>query len=327
MTFLWPLALVSLLFVPFLAVAYWRWSTNATSNVEATLGDGYVEVAPRKWTRHLSPVFALLALTSLLVGFARPQATIDVPRLRSTVVLAFDTSQSMAADDLEPTRLEAAKQAALLFLESQPDSVDVGVVSFGQAGAITLSPSQERDEVAAAINRLQPVGSTNLSEGIFSALSAIAEDPIIYQPDEFGNVDIPPVDFGSFGSAIIVLFSDGEDTTETDPLPLAELGAQAGIRIYPVGVGTLDGTTLDIDGFSVSSALQEETLMALADQSNGTYFLADEQADLAAVTETIERDLTIEEERLEISSFFAIGGVALIALAGAAAMTTQRRLP
>ncbi len=327
MIFLWPIALVGLLFVPVIAILYWRWSAKRTNRVEATLGDGYTEVAQRRWTRHISPVIALLALTALLVGFARPQATIDVPRFRSTVVLAFDTSQSMAADDVEPTRLEAAKQAALVFLESQPDSVDIGIVSFGQAGAITLSPTEERDEVAAAINRLQPVGSTNLSEGVFSALSAIAEDPIIYQPDENGNVDIPPVDFGSFGSAIIVLFSDGEDTTETDPLPLAELGAQAGIRIYPVGVGTLDGTTLDIDGFSVSSALQEETLMALAEQSNGTYFLADDQDDLAAVTESIERDLTIEEERLEISSFFAIAGIALIAIAAIAAMTTQRRLP
>ncbi len=327
MTFLWPAAFAGLLVLPVIAIAYWRWSLARANVAEATLGNGYVSVGPRRWTQLISPVFALLALTALLVGAARPQATIDVPRLASTVVLAFDTSQSMAADDLEPSRLEAAKNAALMFLERQPDSVDVGVVSFGQAGAITLSPSQERDEVAAAISRLQPAGATNLSEGVFSALSAIAEDPIIYRPDEFGNVDIPPVDFGSFGSAIIVLFSDGEDTTATDPLPLAELGAQAGIRIYPVGVGTLEGTTLDIDGFSVASALNEESLISLAEQSNGTYFLADQQDDLAAVTESIERDLTIEEERLEISSLFAIAGVVLIAIAGFAAMTTQRRLP
>ena len=327
MIFLWPLALVGLIFVPFFAVMYWRWTKQRSSNATATLGGGYQQVAEKRWTRHISPVFALLALTSLLVGFARPQATVDVPRLRSTVVLAFDTSQSMAADDLEPTRLEAAKNAALLFLESQPDSVDIGVVSFGHTGAITLSPSQERDDVAAAINRLQPVGSTSLSEGVFAALSAIAEDPIIYQPDENGNVDIPPVDFGSFGSSIIVLFSDGEDTTEADPLPLADLGAQAGIRIYPVGVGTLEGTTLDIDGFSVSTALNEESLVGLAEQSNGTYFQADDQDDLAAVTETIERDLTVEEERLEISSFFAGGGLVLITIAAVASMVTQRRLP
>ena len=123
------------------------------------------------------------------------------------------------------------------------------------------------------------------------------------------------------------MFSDGEDTTETDPVPLAELAGQAGIRVYPVAVGTVEGTTLDVDGFSVSTALNEESLMALAEQSNGTYFLADEEADLAAATESIERDLVIEEEMIEISSFFAVGGVALLACAAITAMATQRRLP
>lgn len=327
MIFLWPLALAGLLIVPLVIVLYVRWSRSNSAFTPSTLGSGYQQVGGRSWTRHLSPVFALLALTSLLVGFARPQATVDVPRFRSTVILAFDTSESMAADDLEPTRLEAAKTAAINFIDEQPDSVDVGIVSFGSLGAITLQPTEERDEVTAAIGRLDPAGATDLSEGLFAALSAIAEEPIIYQPDENGNVEIPPVDFGTFGSAIIVLFSDGEDTTETDPVPLAELAGQAGIRVYPVAVGTVEGTTLDVDGFSVSTALNEESLMALAEQSNGTYFLADEEADLAAATESIERDLVIEEEMIEISSFFAVGGVALLACAAITAMATQRRLP
>ena len=327
MTFLWPFALLALLLLPLVAVGFVLWNKRRAGRVEAVLGSGYDDVGTRSWTRHLSPILALLALTALTVGFARPEATVDVPRLRSTVVLVFDTSQSMAADDLEPSRLEAAKTAAIEFVADQPDTVDIGVVSFGQAGAITLRPSQERDEIVAAINRLQPVGSTNLAEGVFSALSVIADDPIVYLPDENGNVEIPPVDFGGFGSAIIVLFSDGEDTTESDPLPLADFGAQAGIRIYPVGVGTVEGTTLDIDGFSVASALDEESLQALAAQTNGTYFLADEGQDLTAATESIERDLVIEEERIEISSLFAIAGVVLIALAAGAAMVTERRLP
>ena len=327
MTFIWPFALVALVFVPFLALGYQRWNKRRRTKNEAILGSGYGDIEQRSWARHLSPLLALLALTAITVGFARPQATVDVPRLRSTVVLVFDTSQSMAAEDLEPSRLEAAKAAAIEFVEEQPGSVDIGVVSFGQSGAITLRPSQERDEIVAAINRLQPVGSTNLAEGVFSALSVIADDPIVYLPDEQGNVEIPPVDFGGFGSAFIVLFSDGEDTDQSDPLPLADFGAQSGIRIYPVGVGTLEGTTLDIDGFSIASALDEESLQALAAQTNGTYFLAEEVADLTAATEAIERDLVIEEERIEISSLFAIAGVALIALAAFTAMITERRLP
>lgn len=162
---------------------------------------------------------------------------------------------------------------------------------------------------------------------MFSALSAIAQDPIIYQPDEEGAVEIPPVDFGEFGSAIIVLYSDGEDTSEGDPLPLVELAAQAGIRVYPVGVGTVEGTTLDVDGFSVSTALNEDSLIELADQSNGTYFLADEQDDLGAATESIERDLTIDEENIEVSALFAVAAVGLLAVAGLASMSATRRLP
>ena len=327
MIFLWPLALFSLILVPVAVFGYLRWNVARSGAVATTLGSGYVDVGARKWTRHISPVLALLALIALLIGFARPQATINVPRFRSTIVLAFDISQSMAAEDLEPTRLEAAKIAALEFVENQPDSVDIGVVSFGSLGAITLRPTEERNEIVAAINRLEPAGETNLSEGLFAALSAIADDPIIYLPDEDGNVEIPDVDFGSFGSSIVVLFSDGEDTTEIDPLPLAELGAQGGIRTYTVGVGTLDGTTLDIDGFSVASALNEESLMAIAEQSNGEYFLAEEQADLTAAAETIERDLTIEEERIEISSLFAISGIAFLAFAAVASIVSQRRLP
>ncbi len=327
MIFLWPLALLSLLIVPLLIFGYVRLNTTNRAASTSTLGSGYEHVGTRSWTRHLSPFFAFLALTSMLVGFARPQATIDVPRFRSTVILAFDTSESMAATDLEPSRLEAAKTAALDFVDAQPDSVDIGIVSFGSLGAITLRPTEERDEIAAAITRLAPAGETNLSEGVFAALSAIAEDPIIYQPDEQGNVEIPPVDFGSFGSALIVLYSDGEDTTETDPLPLAELGGQAGIRIYSIGVGTVEGATLDINGFSVSTALNEESLQALSEQSNGTYFLADEVSDLSNAAESIERDLVIEEENLEVSGLFAIGSIILLAFAGVSSIVTQRRLP
>lgn len=327
MTFQWPFALILLVTVPLLGFGYRQWNQRRAQRTEAVLGSGYIDATPQSWTRHLSPLFALLALVVMIIGVARPLATIEVPRFRSTVILAFDTSDSMAAEDLEPTRLEAAKAAALEFVDSQPDSIDFGVVSFGGLGAITLRPTDDRDEVTAAVQRLEPAGETNISEGLFSSLSAIAEDPIIYLPDEEGNVDIPPVDFGAFGSSLIVLFSDGEDTAEVDPAPLAELASQGGIRIYSVGVGTLEGTTLELDGFSVNTALAEETLMEIADISNGEYFLAGNGADLSNATDVIEQDLTLEEERLEVSGLFAVGGLILLAFAGLNSLLSNRRLP
>lgn len=327
MSLLWPAALVGLILIPIAVGAYMVRDRRTSSARTATLGEGYTDVGSSSgWKRHLSPLIGLLALTSLLVGFARPQAVVDVPEFRSTVVLVFDTSQSMIANDVEPTRLDAAKAAATDFVERQPDSVEIGIVSFGSAGAITLRPSDDRSAVLASIDRLQAAGGTSLSEGLFAGLSTIATEPIIFAPDADGNVEIPEVDFGGFGSAIIVMFSDGEDTTEQDPAPLAELAATNGIQIYPVGIGTLEGAELDVDGFTLSSALQDEPLIALAEQSNGEYFSADSLDALADVTESIESDLVINEELLELTSLFGVAAMALLAISAVVAMMTKGRI-
>ena len=327
MSFIWPAALVGLLLVPLAAAAYVVVGRRPTSSPQrATLGAGYGDVTALGWKRHLSPALGLLALCALLLGLARPQATVEVPELRSTVMLVFDTSQSMVADDLEPTRLDAAKAAATSFVEDQPDSVEIGIVSFGSSGAITLRPSDDRTAVLSSIDRLQAAGGTSLNEGLFAGLSAIAESPIIYLPDEAGDVNIPPVDFGGFGSAIIVLFSDGEDTTEQSPAPLAELAASNGIRIYPVGLGSTDGTVIELDGFSLSTALNEASLQELAERSNGTYFQVETVDELAAVTDTIDQDLQLNEEQLELTSVFGVGALSLIALAALASMRLKGRM-
>ncbi len=326
MSFLWPLALVALVLVPILVVGYlWMARRSRSISPDATLGAGYGDVVNLGWKRHVSPLLILLALTSMLVGFSRPQATIDVPEFRSTVVLVFDTSQSMVADDVEPTRLDAAKAAATAFVEAQDDSVEVGIVSFGSTGAATLRPSDDRTAVLASIDRLEPAGGTSLSEGLFAGLSTIAKEPILFLPDENGQANIPPVDFGGFGSAIIVIFSDGEDTTEQDPAPLAELASTNGIRIYPVGIGTTEGAVVELEGFSMSSALNEASLQDLADRSNGTYFQAETLDDFASITDTIERDLEVNEELFELTSFFGIGALVLLALAALVAMATKGR--
>ena len=227
MSFAWPLALLGLLFVPALVVLYRALLRRRAARPElARLGRG--ETSERLDRRRHAPMLLLLLSVSLLmVGFARPQATIDVPQLKSTVVLAFDTSSSMLADDLDPTRLDAAKQAALEFVNEQPSAVEVGVVSFGSGGVVTLRPTDDRVAVVSSIERLQPAGGTSLSQGLFASLSAIADGPLIFDPEATGENEAPTADFGSFGSAIIVMFSDGEDTSEQDPTPLAELASSA----------------------------------------------------------------------------------------------------
>jgi Ca-activated chloride channel family protein len=327
MSFAWPLALLGLLFVPALVVLYRALLRRRAARPElARLGRGETtnQLGNR---RHAPMVLLLLSVSLLMVGFARPQATIDVPQRKSTVVLAFDTSSSMLADDLEPTRLDAAKLAALEFVNEQPSAVEVGVVSFGSGGVVTLRPTDDRVAVVASIERLQPAGGTSLSQGLFASLSAIADGPLIFDPETTGENEAPAADFGSFGSAIIVMFSDGEDTSEQDPTPLAELASSAGIRVFPVGLGSAEGAVIELDGFNIATALDAAPLQDVAARTNGQYFRAEEAGDLTTITDSLERELTVEEEDIEITSLFGVAALLLAAIAGALSMRWTGRMP
>jgi len=326
MSFIWPAALLGLAFVPLLIVGYrWQLRRRVALRHATRLGQGSAEHRTTL-RRHAPATLLLLSLTAMLVGFARPQATIDVPQVQSTVVLAFDTSSSMTADDLQPTRLDAAKKAAIDFVNAQPGVVEVGVVSFGSGGVVTLRPTDDRVAVLSSIDRLQAAGGTSLSQGLFASLSAIAEGPLLFDPEGTGD-ELPEVDFGSFGSSIIVMFSDGEDTTEQDPAPLAELASSAGIRVFPVGLGTSEGAVIDIDGFSIATVLDEEALQDVAARTNGTYFRAEDAADLDEITDSVKRELVVEAEDLEITALFAIAALLIGAVGAALSMRWTGRMP
>ena len=123
--------------------------------------------------RHIPPAFFLAGLTILLIALARPQMVVSLPRLEGTVILAFDVSGSMAADDLKPTRMEAAKAAAQAFVARQPPTVQIGVVSFSDSGFAVQAPTNEQETILAAINRLRPERGTSLAHGILTALNTI----------------------------------------------------------------------------------------------------------------------------------------------------------
>lgn len=330
MSFVWPFALVSLLLIPVLAIGYRLVLARRARRAATTqLGQGTSE-AGGTVKRHLPAALLLISLTALLVGFARPQATVDVPQRSGTVVLAFDTSGSMIADDLEPTRLDAAKVAAIDFVNEQPGDVEIGIVSFGSGGVITLRPTDDRVAVLASIDRLQPAGGTSLSQGLFASLSAIAKEPLLFDPEILGDPEspiVPSVDFGAFGSAIIVMFSDGEDTTEQDPTPLAELAASSGIRVFPVGLGSAEGTVVELDGFNIATTLDEAALQNIAARTNGTYFRAEASDDLSDITDSVERELTVEPEDIEVTALFAVGALVLAAIAGALSLRFTGRMP
>jgi Ca-activated chloride channel family protein len=225
------------------------------------------------------------------------------------VILAFDVSNSMSAQDVAPNRLAAAKAAALEFVEAQPDTVDIGVVAFGQGALTTHLPTEDRQGAIAAIKRLSPSGGTSLGQAILASMSTIVGTPVSL-PDP--SADAPPPDLGYWGSATIVVLSDGEDTKGPDAVAAAELAAAAGVHIQTIGIGTLEGTTIEVDGYQVATALNEELLNEVAATTNGTYHRAEDATALGGIYQSLDLRITTQEEFLELTA--VVVGVALLLL-------------
>lgn len=327
MTFEWPMLLLSLLAVPVLVIAYRAQLRRRDERRAELAAEGLVAASPGgpdRW-RHVAPLLLLAALTLLLASLARPSATVAEPRREGTVILAFDVSTSMAAKDLAPTRLDAAKAAARTFVAKQPSSIRLGVVAFGDSAVISQQPTNDRKEVLAAIDRLAPQGGTALGRGIVSAISAIAGKPI--SVDETGQDGTAGGDeLGYYGSAAVVLLSDGENTTDPDPLVLAELASTAGVRIFPIGLGSPQGTVLEVDGFQISTRLDEATLKQIADTTDGTYYAASDTAALSKVYSSINLTWTARTERREITSWFAAAAAVLLLLGAGASVVRSGRV-
>lgn len=316
-TLQWPWALLGLLALPLLVQSRRRLAARQAERRAALARQGLVipESPADRWAR-VAATLLLAALALLVLALARPVASVAEPRREGTVVLAFDVSTSMAATDLRPTRLEAAKAAARGFVAKQPSSVRLGVVAFGGSGVVAERPTTDRSAVLAAIARLAPQGDTSLGRGILGALSAIAGKPITDVGDaETGTTAESPI--GYYGGTAIVLLTDGEDTGGPDPQEVAELASAAGVRIEPIGLGTPEGSVLEIDGFSIATALDEAALTELAETTGGTYRSADDATSLAAVYDAVEPTWTIRTVTHEVTSLVA----ALAALLLAAGVT------
>jgi Ca-activated chloride channel homolog len=313
MSFDWPWMLLALVIVP-LAVLWYRGLLRARAARRAKLA-GLGLVAPSSITsgrrRYVPPALFLVALILLVTALARPEATVPQPRREGTVILAFDVSASMAATDVTPTRMEAAKTAARAFVDRQPSTVKIGVVAFGGTGLVTQEATDDRGAVIAAIDRLAPQGGTGLGRGLLTSLGAIVGRPV--QVAAEGN-SVEPVgpDLGYHGSAAIVLLSDGENTDEPDPVEVADLASGAGVKVYPIGVGQPEGTVLQIDGFQIATKLDEPLLQEIAARTDGHYYPATDQQALASVYDSIDLAWTVDSEHIELTALFA--GVAALAL-------------
>jgi Ca-activated chloride channel homolog len=313
----WPWMLLGLAAVPLLVLWYRRLlRRRAARRAElAALGLVAPGAVVSGWRRHAAPALFLGALVLLLTALARPEATLSQPHREGTVVLAFDVSASMAADDLAPTRMEAAKSAARAFVQRQPQSVRIGVVAFSGSGLVTQEPTTDRPAVIAAIDRLRPDGGTALGSGLQTALTSIVGQPVLVDATDIQGVEPQGPDLGYHGSAAVVLLSDGENTDGPDPLELAEIASSAGVRVYPIGLGRPEGTVLEIDGFQIATALDEPLLREIAARTDGRYFAAADEQALAAVYDSIELTWTVRAEHIEVTAALA-AAAALLVLCG-----------
>src|SRR5919199_6666366 len=180
MSFIWPQMLALLVLLPLFVGLYLRLQQRRRRLVASYGSLGLVQAAAGRGLgarRHVPPALFLAGLTILIVALARPQAVVSLPREEGTVILAFDVSGSMAADDLKPTRMEAAKAAAREFVQRQPRTVQIGVLAFSDSGFTVQVPTNDQEAILAAINRLTPQSGTSLGQGILDSLNTIAGGP------------------------------------------------------------------------------------------------------------------------------------------------------
>ena len=283
--------------------------------------------------RRIPAAFMLVGLTLLVVAAARPEGVVSVPRVEGTVILSFDVSGSMAADDLEPTRMEAAKVAARAFVERQPATVLIGVVAFSDSGFSIQVPTHDQALVMAAIDRLAPERGTSIAVGIEASLATIAAadaDPAAGYYTNRSPAPTPeptPVPDGTHTSAVIVLLSDGENNQRPDPLAAAATAADRGVRIFTVGIGSAEGTTLEVEGFMVHSRLDEPMLRQIAELTDGAYHAADDPEELGAIYAGIDTRLVIRAETMEVTSLVAGAGLLVLLIGGLASLVWLGRMP
>ena len=323
MSFIWPAMLWSLLAVPLIVYLYLRMQKRRAQYAMRYGSLGLVQQASGRGVgsrRHIPALLFLIGLIILFLALGRPQMVIGLPKVDGIVILAFDVSGSMLADDFAPTRLEAAKAVAREFVARQPSTVRIGIVAFSDSGFSTQLPTNDQASILAAINRLHAQRGTSLANGIVVSLNTIAnvtgQEPIVGFNDPAASTSTPvPVPANADNSAVIVLLTDGENNMDPDPLAAAQFAADRGVPIHTIAIGSVEGVDLTVNGFTVHTQVDEATLQKIAKITNGFYFNAETEEDLRTIYKSIEPGFRINKEETEVTAVFA-GLSILILLAG-----------
>ena len=317
LAFLSPERLLILLIIPVLILAYIFASLRKNRRGMRFTNTSMLDVVVPKqsqWRRHLAVALSLLSLITLTAAFARPKTQIDVPRERATVVVVIDASLSMQATDVKPSRLDAAKQAAIDFVMKLPEKYNVSVVSMAGASAILVPPTTAHVTVQNAINSIQLQESTAIGEGIATALRALQQAP--------KDKDDP----NSIAPGAIVLLSDGSNTTGRAPLQAAAEARTAKVPIYTIAYGTENGYRRSRWQARTRTGRSQE-MKEIAAATNGEYFAAATADQLKKVYQNIGSDIGYEKADREVTARFAGYGLALAVLAALGAISLGAKWP
>ncbi|MEO6988412.1 MAG: VWA domain-containing protein [Aquihabitans sp.] len=310
---LWLLVLVGLLALSYLLMQRRR-RTYAVRFTNLALLDS---VAPRRpgWRRHLPAGLMLIALAALVGAFAEPVAAERVPQERATIIIAIDTSLSMEATDVAPNRLAAAQDAANEFIDLLPDRLNVGLVSFNGVAQIKVPPTQDHDQLKAAVDQLRLGERTAIGEAVFASLDAINSAPEAGEDEE----PIP---------ARIVLMSDGSTTVGRPDAQASAAAKKAGVPVSTIAFGTPGGTIM-IEGEPepVSVAVNSAALAEIANATDGTFFEAATGDELKQVYEDIGSSIGYATEDRDVSDRFVGGSLVLLLSAAVLSQLWFSRLP
>ena len=344
MDILWPGLLLLLIIVPLLIAAYiWMLRRRRRFTVRYSSLSLVRAALPRfsRWRRHLPFALFLLGLASLVVALARPVAIVSVPTGQTTIILAIDVSRSMCATDIAPNRLEAAKAAALSFIQSQKSSTQISIVAFAGFAEVTQPATTDQEALENAVASLTTGRRTAIGSGILKSLDAIAEIDKNVAPsttDSSPGIPPTPVPSGAYAPDIIVLLTDGVSNAGPTPLEAAQQALDRGIRVYTIGFGTANGSeipfcapqlqgggTVDRGGFGGGGfgggsggfrrGIDEDTLRQVSDMTGGDYYSAESASELQKVFQNLPTYLITKHEIMEISVAFAALGALLAVIA------------
>ena len=342
MTYLWPHFLWLMLALPLLPVLYlWLLHRRRKAALRFSSLDLVRDIPSRSWRRHVPPALLFCACALLLFAAARPLVAVTLPWARTSIMLAMDVSLSMRVNDVKPTRMAAAQEAAKLFLRDLPKDIEVGLVTFAGSAQVVQAATMDRSALVSAIDAFQMQYGTAIGNAIVVCLAelfpdhGISLDEMTFGPRQKGRgledkdstppKQIRPVAPGSYGSAAILLLSDGRRTMGIDTLEAAKMAADRGVRIHVVGLGTVEGVA-GSEGLAIYMKLDEPTLREVARMTGGEYHHAGTAEELRSVYQDLGSRVQVQTRETEITALLALLGAILVLAAGSLSLWWFARL-